>query len=120
MIASLLSAACIGIGFLVFANSTVTPLDNIGVMTMKMMSITSITSTMGVTLMSATGGGALCLITDSFSFAIVCLHGTREAEGSLASREAPCLFQLAGFQTTPTTTDHKTMVCPTTTYGPSP
>ena len=30
-----------------------------GVMTMKMMSSTSITSTMGVTLMSATGGGAL-------------------------------------------------------------
>ena len=30
-----------------------------GVMTMKMISITSITSTIGVTLMSATGGGAL-------------------------------------------------------------
>ncbi len=47
------------IGFLVFTISTLTPLDNIGVMTMKMISITSITSTMGVTLMSATGGGAL-------------------------------------------------------------
>ena len=47
-----------GIGFLVFTMSTLTPLDNMGVMTMKMISITSITSTMGVTLMSATGGGA--------------------------------------------------------------
>src|SRR5450432_3097423 len=41
------------IGFLVLTRSTMTPFDNIGVMTMKMMSITSITSTMGVTLMSA-------------------------------------------------------------------
>jgi hypothetical protein len=57
--ASLLSAACMGIGFLVFTRSTLTPLDNMGVMTMKMISITSITSTMGVTLMSATGGGAV-------------------------------------------------------------
>ena len=36
------------------ARCTLTPLDNIGVMTMKMISSTSITSTMGVTLMSAT------------------------------------------------------------------
>ena len=48
------------IGFLVLTKSTLTPLDNMGVMTMKMISSTSITSTMGVTLMSATGGGALC------------------------------------------------------------
>jgi hypothetical protein len=34
-------------------------LDNIGVMTMKMISSTSITSTMGVTLMSETTGGAV-------------------------------------------------------------
>src|ERR1039458_1317273 len=59
--ASLLSAACMAMGFLVFAKSTETPLDNMGVMTMKMISRTSITSTMGVTLMSATGGGALNL-----------------------------------------------------------
>src|SRR5262249_339865 len=59
IIASLLSAACMGIGFLAFAISTLTPLFNMGVMTMKMMSITSITSTIGVTLISATGGGAL-------------------------------------------------------------
>ena len=72
MIASLLSAACMGIGFFVFAMSTLTPFDNIGVMTMKMMSITSITSTIGVTLMSATGGGALCFF--SIFFAIVCLQ----------------------------------------------
>src|SRR5438132_7740929 len=70
VIASLLSAACIGIGFFVFTISTLTPFDNIGVMTMKMMSITSIMSTIGVTLISATGGGALCCIItliDSFS-----------------------------------------------------
>src|SRR5689334_5779927 len=73
-IASLLSAACIGIAFLVLARSTLTPFDNIGVMTMKLMSITSITSTIGVTLISATGGGALCLVTFSFTLAIVCLH----------------------------------------------
>ena len=47
-------------GFLVFTISTLTPLDNMGVMTMKMMSITSITSTMGVTLISDTGGRAFC------------------------------------------------------------
>src|ERR1035437_2246746 len=70
--ASLLSAACMGMEFLVFTKSTLTPLDNIGVMTIKMMSNTSITSTMGVTLMSATGGGALCcMITELSSFAIV-------------------------------------------------
>src|ERR1035438_1979632 len=57
--ASLLSAACIAMGFLVLAISTETPFDNMGVMTMKMISMTSITSTMGVTLMSATGGIAL-------------------------------------------------------------
>src|SRR5271165_6432973 len=45
------------IGLTVFTRSTLTPLDNIGVMTMKMMSSTSITSTIGVTLISATGGG---------------------------------------------------------------
>ena len=38
-----------------------------GVMTMKMISSTSITSTMGVTLMSATGGGAFFFfISNSF------------------------------------------------------
>ena len=84
-IASLLSAACMGMGFLVFTRSTLTPLDNMGVMTMKMMSITSITSTMGVTLMSATGGGALCfMITDDSSFAIVSLPGIRQEAGSPA------------------------------------
>src|SRR5580700_4489782 len=65
MMASLLSAACMETGFTVLTISTLMPLDSIGVMTMKMMSSTSITSTMGVTLMSATGGGDLCLmITD--------------------------------------------------------
>src|SRR3954451_6381764 len=69
-IASLLSAACIGMGFLVFAMSTLTPFDNMGVMTMKMMSITSMTSTIGVTLMSATGGGAFCFSIAYFSISI--------------------------------------------------
>src|SRR5690242_21364320 len=84
VMASLLSAACIGIGFFVFTMSTLTPFDNMGVMTMKMMSITSMTSTIGVTLMSATGGGALCFMTmpsDSF-FAICSLPGTRQEAGS--------------------------------------
>src|ERR1022692_1714759 len=55
--ASLLSASCMAIGFLVFTMSTLTPFDNIGVMTIKMISSTSMTSTIGVTLMSASGGG---------------------------------------------------------------
>src|SRR5689334_18676667 len=85
MIASLLSAACMGMGFLVLAKSTLTPFDNIGVMTMKMMSITSITSTIGVTLMSATGGGALNLVSLDF-FAIVWSPlGTRQERGPLAA-----------------------------------
>src|SRR5437868_14749369 len=83
--ASLLSAACIEIGFLVFTISTLTPLDNIGVMTMKMMSITSITSTIGVTLMSATGGGALYLVAFDFSLAIVCLQETGRRGGPVGS-----------------------------------
>src|ERR1035437_4026614 len=83
-IASLLSAACMGMGFLVFTRSTLTPLDNIGVMTMKIMSITSITSTMEVTLISDTGANELCfMITDAaFSFAIVSLPGIRQEAGS--------------------------------------
>ena len=44
-----------------------TPLVNIGVMTMKMISSTSITSTMGVTLISATGGGDVCFIINDIS-----------------------------------------------------
>src|SRR5215472_5552430 len=71
VIASLLSSAGMGMGFLALIMSTLTPLFNMGVMTMKMMSITSITSTIGVTLMSATGGGALCFPITSFFFAIV-------------------------------------------------
>src|SRR5450432_3378957 len=84
--ASLLSAACMAIGFLVFAISTLTPLDNMGVITMKMMSMTSITSTIGVTLMSATGGGAV-----NFFFSPVIVSSPREtgrrkrASGNLAS-----------------------------------
>src|ERR1035438_6815923 len=43
------------------------PLVSMGVMTMKMISSTNMTSTMGVTLMSATGGGAFCnFISNSF------------------------------------------------------
>src|ERR1022692_4017321 len=46
-------------GFLVRTNSTLRPFDSMGVITIKMISITSITSTMGVTLISIMGGGAL-------------------------------------------------------------
>src|SRR5258708_7039611 len=56
--ASSLSAACMAMGFLVFTRSTLMPLESMGVMTMKMMSMTSITSTMGVTLMSEIAEGA--------------------------------------------------------------
>ena len=49
------------IGLCVFTKSIGTPFDNMGVMTIKIMSNTSITSTMGVTLMSDTAGGA-CLL----------------------------------------------------------
>src|SRR5438477_11228729 len=73
MMASVLSAACIEIAFLVFTISTSLPLLNMGVMTMKMMSMTSITSTMGVTLISATGGGALCFTISSTLTGIVSL-----------------------------------------------
>ena len=48
--------------------STLWPLVNMGVMTMKMISSTSITSTMGVTLMSDTGGGAFFFFIDLTPF----------------------------------------------------
>jgi hypothetical protein len=51
--------------------STLTPFVNMGVMTMKMMSITSITSTMGVTLISATGGGAECFIINDIANSLI-------------------------------------------------
>src|SRR5258708_31765338 len=53
MMASSFSAGAIVEGFLAFTLSTLTPLVSMGVMTMKMISRTSMTSTMGVTLMSA-------------------------------------------------------------------
>src|SRR5271165_2349289 len=49
--ASSLSASGMGSGLLTLAMSTLTPFCSIGVMTMKMISSTSITSTIGVTLM---------------------------------------------------------------------
>src|SRR5271166_4321985 len=49
--ASSLSASGMGVGLFTLAISTLWPFCNMGVMTMKMMSSTSITSTMGVTLM---------------------------------------------------------------------
>src|ERR1700682_5727934 len=49
--ASSLSASGIDCGLLTFAMSTLTPCCNMGVITMKMISNTSITSTIGVTLM---------------------------------------------------------------------
>ena len=50
--ASSLSASCIGVGLFTLAMSTLMPFCNMGVTTMKMISRTSITSTMGVTLIS--------------------------------------------------------------------
>src|SRR5271155_5426920 len=58
--ASSLSAFCIAMAFLVLAFSTCAPFVNMGVMTMKMISSTSMTSTIGVTLISLTTGGAFC------------------------------------------------------------
>src|SRR5712691_10994097 len=49
--ASSLSASGMDSGLLTFAMSTLTPCCNMGVITMKMINNTSITSTMGVTLM---------------------------------------------------------------------
>src|SRR5205807_1319151 len=63
--ASSLSAACMAIGFLVLTKSTLWPLVNIGVITIKMISSTNITSTIGVTLMSDTGGG-ICFFSMEF------------------------------------------------------
>src|ERR1022692_484796 len=82
IMASLLSAACMVTGFTVFTISTLMPFDNIGVMTMKMMSSTNITSTMGVTLMSATGGG-------DFNLIITDIVEPPIQAGSGASRRAP-------------------------------
>src|ERR1019366_4534339 len=100
-IASLLSAACMGMGFLVFTRSTLTPFDNIGVMTMKMMSITSITSTMGVTLISETGGKAFAL---SFAVPLVTnadccfiISPSREFGGNGRPGAGAPSVQLAGF-----------------------
>src|ERR1700680_3000183 len=92
-IASLLSAACMGMGFLVLTMLTWTPLDNRGVMTMKMISSTNMTSTMGVTLMSETGWLSLAFLNSIF---IGFLHGTRQERGDLAS--LPLKNQLAGFR----------------------
>src|ERR1039457_575429 len=71
-----------GTGFTVLTISTLMPFDNIGVMTMKMMSSTSITSTMGVTLMSATGGG-------DFNLKITDIVEPPVQAGSGASRREP-------------------------------
>src|SRR5579863_1782826 len=81
--ASLLSAACMAMGFRVLTMSTLTPFDNMGVMTMKMMSNTSITSTMGVTLISAIAPGALPLLAIILSFMLPStLAGGGPAAGS--------------------------------------
>src|SRR5215467_5383572 len=58
IMASSLSALVIAIAFLVTTFSTCAPLLSIGVMTVKMISSTSITSTIGVTLISLTTAGA--------------------------------------------------------------
>src|SRR5450432_2079795 len=55
--ASSLSASFMAIGFLAFTITTGAPLVNIGVITMKMISRTSMTSTIGVTLISDVTSG---------------------------------------------------------------
>src|SRR5215467_4787627 len=90
-IASLLSASCMAIGFLVFTMSTCTPCCNMGVMTMKMISSTSITSTMGVTLMSDTGCSSRAFLNSTFI--VILLELGRQNLG----RPAPPPYQLAGF-----------------------
>src|SRR6516162_449878 len=76
--ASLLSASCIAMGFLVFTMSTCTPCCNMGVITMKMMRSTSITSTIGVTLISDTGCSSLALLNSTF---IAVPRETRQEKG---------------------------------------
>ena len=51
-----------GRGFSALAISTLTPFWSMGVMTMKMISSTSMTSAMGVTLISAIGPGIFILM----------------------------------------------------------
>src|SRR6185312_10118189 len=63
--ASSLSASGSAFGLRATGRSMFAPLLSIGVITMKIISTTSITSTIGVTLMSATGGGA------AFNFILV-------------------------------------------------
>ena len=77
-------------GFLVLAMSTLTPLESIGVMTMKMISNTSITSTIGVTLISETGGAIFCFSMFDPSFARLV-----PGAGRRAYRRAARLSQLA-------------------------
>src|SRR4029077_1897069 len=61
--ASSLSASAMGVGLLTWAMSTLIPCCNMGVTTMKIISNTSITSTMGVTLISE------LILAPSFRFA---------------------------------------------------
>src|ERR1022692_2403739 len=115
-----------GTGFTVLTISTLMPFDNIGVMTMKMMSSTSITSTMGVTLMSATGGGDFSLkITDIVEPPVQAGSGAsrREPGRPGESRDAPTpLFnspsKSTGQEACPTTkTDRLKPVLPLLTRG---
>jgi hypothetical protein len=62
------------------------PFDNIGVMTMKMISSTSITSTIGVTLISATGSDAFF-----FFICLSLLKNRRIVQPAPHCREAPQL-----------------------------
>src|SRR6516162_6256949 len=98
--ASLLSAACIAMGFLVLTMLTWMPLVNMGVMTMKMISRTSMTSTMGVTLISETGGWSAFFLKTIF---MSLLPGTRQEWRTWESASGPDrrrhhLNQLAGFR----------------------
>src|SRR5271163_148245 len=66
--ASSLSASCISSGLLTWAMSTCLPCCNMGVTTMKMINSTSITSTIGVTLMSELTLAASFLFANAMKF----------------------------------------------------
>src|SRR6266481_3907916 len=75
--ASSLSASCIAVGLLTLAISTETPCCNMGVTTMKMMSSTSITSTIGVTLMSEVTFAASFRFANDMEFCLLRMCLTR-------------------------------------------
>src|SRR5579863_5277499 len=99
-IASSLSASFMAIGFLAFTMTTAAPLVNIGVITMKMISRTSMTSTIGVTLMSDVTSGAFfncikVLLARYPDWLLAQRDHSQRAPPAPLSPAAPAEFQLA-------------------------